>query len=144
MSDHITLNGIIGTEPRHFTTSAGVEIVSFRLATSQSHFDPNANEWKDPGSNWFTVSAFRQLANNCSVSLHKGERVVVVGRLKLRQWEKEEKTGLAVEVEAVSIGHDLSYGTAEFTRVSMGGTSAAPDEDTEADPAEGSGWADAA
>lgn len=117
MSDHITLSGIVGTEPRHFTTSSGVEIVSFRMATSQSYFDQSANEWKDPGSNWFTVSAFRQLANNCSTSIEKGQRVLVVGRLKLRQWEQGDKAGLNVEVEAVSIGHDLAYGTAQFTRV---------------------------
>jgi single-strand DNA-binding protein len=46
----------------------------------------------------------------------KGDRVTVSGDLRIRDWDNGERTGTSVEVEATSIGHDLNYGTADFTR----------------------------
>ena len=40
----------------------------------------------------------------------------VIGRLRVREWSTEEKSGVAVEVDATAVGHDLSRGTAVFTR----------------------------
>lgn len=59
---------------------------------------------------------FRQLATNVAGSLKKGERVIVNGRLRIRDWTSGEKTGTTVDVEADSIGHDLLWGTTSFTR----------------------------
>jgi single-strand DNA-binding protein len=75
--------------------------------------------WVDSDVNWFTVSAFRQLAANISQSISKGERVVVTGRIKVRDWDNGERSGTSVEVEASAIGHDLTFGTATFERRSL-------------------------
>lgn len=66
--------------------------------------------------NWYTVTVFRQLALNCNVSLDKGQRVLVTGRLKIRGWENGERSGTTVEIEAEALGHDLAWGTTAFTR----------------------------
>jgi single-strand DNA-binding protein len=34
----------------------------------------------------------------------------------VRDWETDEKKGRTVEIEAEALGHDLSWGTAAFTR----------------------------
>lgn len=39
---------------------------------------------------YFDVVAFGDLATNVSESLHKGDRVVVVGRLRQERWEDKE------------------------------------------------------
>jgi single-strand DNA-binding protein len=70
-------------------------------------------------TNWYTITAFRQLATNSAVSLKKADRVVVTGRLRIRDWESGDKAGTNIDVEADAIGHDLSWGTAAFSR-SMG------------------------
>ena len=116
MPDAITLTGLVATAPRHLVTSEGLPITSFRLASTQRRFDRSQEKWIDGETNWYTVTAFRQLALNSNASVDKGQRVIVSGRLKIREWENGERSGTTIEIEAESIGHDLSWGTAAFTR----------------------------
>jgi single-strand DNA-binding protein len=116
MSDTITLTGIVATTPRHLVTSAGLAITSFRLASGQRRFDRKKNAWVDASTNWYTVSTFRHLARNVVRSVRKGEHVLVVGRLRIRDWENADRVGTAVEVEADCVGHDLTWCTTTFVR----------------------------
>ncbi|WP_127793634.1 single-stranded DNA-binding protein [Agromyces sp. LHK192] len=117
MSDSITVTGVVGSDPRSITTAQGLSITSFRLATRRRFFDRAAGAWQDGDTNWYTVSAFRTLALNVGASVRKGERVVVHGRLKQRQWAAGEKSGTAVEIDADTIGHDLLFGITQLRRV---------------------------
>ena len=116
MSELITVNGLVATTPRHLVTQDGLPITSFRLASSQRRFDRSQNKWIDGETNWYTVTAFRQLAVNAAQSISKGDRIAVHGKLRVRDWDNGERAGTSVEVEADSMGHDLSWGTAVFTR----------------------------
>lgn len=116
MTDQLTLTGIVGTQPRQFTTSAGLAITSFRLATAHRVYDRETRSWKDLGSNWYTVACFRTLADHVLASIHKGERVIVTGKLRLKNWSSDGREGVNVDLEADSIGHDLLWGTSIFTR----------------------------
>lgn len=116
MSDTITITGNVATEPEHKRTAAGVTITSFRVASGQRRFDRVANAWVDTGTNWYSVSAFRGLADHAFQSLRKGDRVILSGRLRLRAWENGERRGTAVEIDAEAIGHDLRWGTSSFTK----------------------------
>lgn len=126
MSDSITITGIVATIPNVIETSQRLSIASFRLASTHRRYDRAKNEWVDGDTNWYTITAFRQLATNISASLRKGERVIVSGRLKIREWSVGDKSGTNIEVEADSLGHDLSWGTATFTRVSRAAAPAQP------------------
>ena len=117
MNDTITLTGLVATTPRHIKTNEGLAITSFRMACSQRRYDRVQQRWIDSDTNWYTVSMFRTLAENSAVSIAKGDRVIVVGRLRIRDWENTERTGTTVEVEAEAVGHDLSWGTSKFERV---------------------------
>ncbi len=119
MTDTITITGFVATTPRRMTTSAGLDIASFRLASTQRGYDQEAQRWVDGETNWYTVSAFRQLAINLFVSVEKGDRVIVTGALRIRSWESGDKHGTNVDVETDSIGHDLTWGTSEWTRTSL-------------------------
>ena len=116
MTDTITLTGLVATTPRHLITSDGVPITSFRLASKQRHFDRKSGNWVDGATNWYTVTAFRSLAINAVNSLKKGERVVAHGKLRISNWESGEKRGTNIEIDADSLGHDLSWGTTVFSR----------------------------
>lgn len=116
MSDQIAVTGLVGTEPRALTTSSGLALTSFRLASTHRRFDRTAQEWVDVDTNWYTVVTFRNLAVNAATSIRKGQRVVVSGRLRIRDWEKEERSGKTIEIEAESLGHDLAWGTSTFAR----------------------------
>lgn len=162
MSDIVTATGLVATELRNTTTSEGLHIVSFRLASSQRRFNKSTNSWEYGPTNWFTVSTFRSLADNVAASVAKGDRVVVTGRLRIRGWEKDGKSGTIVEIDAEGIGHDLMWGTARFSRTVASGTTSGAvgaagggdtaDSDSGFDPDEGraagepaaDGWATAA
>ena len=117
MPDTITVGGVIATEPKHVVTTEGLKITSFRLASQQRRFDRSQSKWVDADTNWFTITAFRQLAENAQASLSKGDRVLVRGRLRMRDWTSGERTGVSIEIEAEGIGHDLAWGRTEFRRV---------------------------
>ena len=116
MTDSITLTGLVATTPRHLTTTEGLAITSFRLASSQRRFDRSANRWVDGETNWYTVSSFRALADNAATSISKGDRVIVSGKLRIRDWENTDRSGTTVEVEAETLGHDLCWGISTYTR----------------------------
>lgn len=118
MTDTIVLTGLVATTPRHLTTSEGLAITSFRMASSQRRFDRALNRWVDGDTNWYTVSSFRGLAENTAQSVQKGDRVIVQGRLRIRDWENTDRSGTTVEIEAEVIGHDLGWNTVVATRVS--------------------------
>jgi single-strand DNA-binding protein len=103
----LSVSGLVATTPRYIITAEGLEILSFRLASSI-----------DGGeiTNWYTVSAFRQLGTNARDSINKGDRVIVSGNIKVRDWDNGERSGTSVEIEADSLGHDLNYGTSQFAR----------------------------
>lgn len=143
MTDTITITGTVGTDPRHLITGAGLAITSFRLASTLRRFDRTQNRWVDGDTNWYTVTTFRQLAFNTVASIKRGERVVVVGRVRIRDWQTNDKSGTNVDVEADAVGHDLTWGTTQYTRVLVAsaqagesvesGDSAARSDDADAD-----------
>jgi single-strand DNA-binding protein len=116
MSDTITVTGIVATDPRSIVTSTGVPISSFRLASGQRRYDRHTQAWVDTDTNWYTVSTFRQLADNVERSIKKGEHVVVTGRVRVRFWENAERSGTSVDIEAEALGHDLLWCTSAATR----------------------------
>ncbi len=120
MSDHITVIGNIATEPEQRRTAAGIAVTSFRVASSQRHFDSRTGEWVDGITNWYRVSAFRALGENAFGSLSKGQRVIVTGKLRVKEWESGGKKGVDVEIDADGLGHDLMWGTTSFQRVARG------------------------
>lgn len=117
MTDLITVTGVVGSDPRAIVAGQQLPITSFRLASSRRFFNRNTGNWEDAGTNWYTVSAFRQLAFNANASLRKGEHIVVHGRLKQRPWQAGDKAGIAIEIEADAIGHDLSWGITQLQRL---------------------------
>jgi single-strand DNA-binding protein len=116
MSDQYSITGLVATTPRHLVTQDGLPITSFRLAASLRKFDKQLNRWVEAETNWFTITSFRQLAVNSAVSISKGDRILVMGRLRVRDWDNGERAGTSVEIEAESIGHDLVWGSSTFVR----------------------------
>ena len=117
MSDTITLRGYVATDLRQNTTDNGLAVASFRMCTTERRYDRDAGSWVDGQTNWYAVSLFRQLATNAAFSIHKGDRVVVSGRLRLRQWVTDDgRSGTSADIDADTVGHDLMWGTASFRR----------------------------
>ena len=125
MSDNITVRGFVASEIRSSTTPGGVATASFRHGSTERRYDRAASTWVDGNTNWFTVQGYRQLAGNIGCSIKKGQRVIIVGRLKMRSWEKEGRIYHVAEIDAESVGHDLMWGSANFTRTIGAGSQGA-------------------
>jgi single-strand DNA-binding protein len=124
MTDNITVRGFVASEIRSSTTPGGVATASFRLGSTDRRYDRASSTWVDGNTNWFTVQGYRQLAGNIGCSIKKGQRVIIVGRLKMRSWEKDGRVYHVAEIDAESVGHDLMWGSANFIRTA--GNSAHP------------------
>lgn len=116
MTDNMTVRGFVATEIKTSTTPGGVATASFRLGSTDRRYDRASGTWVDGHTNWFTVQGYRQLAGNMACSIKKGQRVIIVGRLKMRSWEKEGRIYHSAEIDADSVGHDLMWGSANFIR----------------------------
>lgn len=139
MTDTITLTGLVATVPFVVSRDDKIPFTSFRLASSQRYFDRRTSEWVAGDTNWYTVTAFRALATNAAASVHKGDRVIVAGRLKVRRWEAGDKSGTSVDVEAESIGHDLAWGTAQYSRSQRENTQGQTEQDQQQAHSEAAG-----
>jgi single-strand DNA-binding protein len=124
----VTVRGLIAATPRQVVTESGLSVISFRLASSYRRFDEKSKSWVTADTNWYTVSAFKKLADNAGSSLAKGDRVLVTGKIKIRDWDNGERSGISVEIDADAIGHDLTFGTTSFER-----TGQPQEEDSEAE-----------
>ena len=112
----VTFQGWLGGEVR-LRSAAGVPVASFRVASTPRRFHRATNTWSDGPTQWFTVTAWRTLAQHCADSLRTGDPVVVHGRLSQSTWiggDHVERSTL--EVEAAFVGHDLNRGRSRFAK----------------------------
>lgn len=118
MKTQLTVRGNVATAPRRFVTDSGVVIAEFRLAATERYLNRQTQEWEDGTTSWYTVSAFRKLAENIFRSFSVGDPVVVSGKLTIKQWTSKDETkkGTTPEITADTAGHDLLLGFTDFTR----------------------------
>ena len=112
----ITLTGWLGGEVTRREAN-GVPVAKFRVATTPRRYNRRTEEWVNGDTQWYSVTAWRQLAENCAESLRRGDPVVIHGRLSAETWTN--KAGIEVssmEIEATFVGHDLGRGVSSFTR----------------------------
>jgi single-strand DNA-binding protein len=107
----VALVGNLTDDPEVRFTPQGTTVASFRLAVT-----PRVREgetWKDGETSFFRINAWRDLAEHAADSLSKGDRALVLGRLKTRSWETAEgERRSTVEVEAEEVGPSLKWATA--------------------------------
>lgn len=100
----IILSGNLTREPELQSTQSGVSLCKFTVAVQGIV----ANEDGEKETDFFNVTAWRGLADNCGRYLTKGSKVLVVGKLKNRSYEGKDGTKkyvtdvLASEVEFLS------------------------------------------
>jgi len=129
----ITIVGNLTDDPELRFTPNGDAVVKFSVAFNRRTFDRQTNEWKDGSTDFHRVTAWRQLAQNVAETLTKGSRVLVHGDLRQRSWtdEKTNQQRSAWEINAESVGAELTWATAKVTRTKGSGgarNEAAPDD----------------
>lgn len=116
MQPLITVLGNVATQPQRRQPVQGQHLTQFRLAQTQRKRDFSGN-WVDGATSWYDVTCWRGPSHNVFASLNKGDPVIVVGRLRINEWEKDGRTGRDAVIDAIAIGPDLRRGISRFTKV---------------------------
>ena len=115
METTMTMTGYVGNDIDVKKTKTGVSLTSFRLASTPRV--RTSEGWSDQATTWMTVTCYRHLADNVAKSIRKGDPVVVHGRVRTQTWSDSQGVNHErMALEAACVGHDLSRGTAAFTK----------------------------
>jgi single-strand DNA-binding protein len=116
MSNTTTLAGNLTRDPEIRYTREGQANATFGLAVNRRWQPKGSDEWEEATS-FFDVVCWRELAENVALSLVKGSRVMVTGRLEQHTWETElGERRSRIEVTAEDVGPSLRFATVEITR----------------------------
>ena len=113
----VTVAGNLTRDAEIRYTRDGQATTALSLAVNRRWQNRDTKEWEESTS-FFDVVCWRELAENVALSLTKGARVVVSGRLEQRSWETDDGERKAkVEIVADDIGASLRFATAEIQKV---------------------------
>lgn len=117
MTNNITVTGNLTREPEIRYTKEGQATTQLGVAVNRRWQDRQTQEWEESTS-FFDVVCWRELAENVALSLAKGMRVTVTGRLEQRSWETEDgERRSKVEISAEDVAPSLRFATAEVQRI---------------------------
>ncbi len=93
----LTIIGNLTRDPELRTTSSGINVCSFTVAVNRRRSAGN----DQPEADFFRVSAWRQLGENCQRYLAKGRKVCVMGPVTVRSYTANDgSTRFSLEVTA--------------------------------------------
>ena len=105
----LTIIGNLTRDPESRTTATGSTVCSFSVAVNRRRSSQNSNQ---PDADFFRVSAWNQLGENCQRYLAKGRKVAVVGRVSVSTYQGNDGTTrasldvMAEDVEFLSSRQD--------------------------------------
>lgn len=118
----ITVIGNLTDDPELKFTPSGAAVANFTVAQTPRTFDRQTNEWKDGEANFFRCAVWRDQAENVAESLQKGQRVIVTGNLRIRNFERQDGSrGTSVEIQVDEVGPSLRWATAKSSKASRSG-----------------------
>ena len=134
----VTIVGNIAADPEMRFLDNGTAITRMRVALNDGWYDREKGEWQERETVWMRIVMWRDLAANVAASLRRGDRVVVVGKLRQHTYEVAENDKRTItEVEAQTVGLDLSRSMAAVMKVrrdapaATDGSASPADDDSE-------------
>lgn len=105
----ITLIGNATADAELRYSASGVPRATWSLAVTPRVKDGDG--WRDGEAAFYRCTAWRQLAETAGESIVRGMRLVVVGRLSPRAYEKDGQQRLSLDVEVDAVGAEMQYAT---------------------------------
>lgn len=99
--NRVHLLGNLGAEPELRLTQAGTPVMDLRLATNEVYFDKD--KVKQTRTEWHTVTVWGARADGLAKILHKGECVLVEGRIQTDKYDKDGATHYRTKIIADNI-----------------------------------------
>ena len=98
--NQLTIIGNLVRDPESKTTNNGKNVTTFTVAVNRVQKDQTGQNIAD----FFRVSAWGQMGDNCQKYLAKGRKVAVVGTVSAHAYQKQDGTpGASLEVFAQNV-----------------------------------------
>ena len=109
---YVSLVGYVVGEPSYRKVGESqIPKLTVRVSWTNRRRDSATGEWVDGNTSFVNVICWRQLAENVSTCLRRGDPVVVRGRLDVRSFTgRDGQRRTVVEVDANGVGPDLNRG----------------------------------
>ena len=106
--NQINLLGNLTRDPDIKYTNEGTAICEMGLAVGRRWTDKEGKE--SEAVDFFNVTCWSGMAENCAASLKKGDRILVNGHMNLRSWEnKEGKKFNIINITADTVAASLEF-----------------------------------
>jgi single-strand DNA-binding protein len=111
----VTLHGYVGQDVT-LKQMGRYDMATFRVGTTPRWRDSQGT-YRNGETVWNSVTCWRALAQNVKESIHIGDPVVVIGKLRAERWTTPEGQKRERQyVEATTVAHDLQRGTSIFRK----------------------------
>jgi single-strand DNA-binding protein len=115
-----TVIGTLTSDPQIRILNSGSSVASFTIACNDRRYNKESQQYEDGDTTFLRGSIWKQYAENVAESLRKGDKVIAVGRLRQREYEKDGQKRTSFELDVDEIGPTLRFVTAPTSRTSGG------------------------
>ena len=129
----ISFIGNLTDDPDMRFTPSGAAVCTFRVASNRRWTGRDGQQQEE--TTFLNVNCWRDLAENVAESLSKGDRVVVLGRVRVRSYEnRDNQTVWVTEIEADEVAPSLRWARAKIDKSSGSSSSGGGAGDTDIPP----------
>lgn len=111
--NQLTLLGNLARDPEIKYTSEGLAITDLRVAVNRKWKNREGNDMENV--EFFNVTTWNKLAENCANDLKKGDRIMVSGRLNHRSFETKD----GKKINIMNVIADVVAASLEFCSVKI-------------------------
>lgn len=116
----VTIVGNVTGDPTLDKGPSGAPYSRFSVAQTPRRKGANG-EYEDEETMFFRCTAFGSTGENVAASLHKGDRVLVVGRMKTSSYQKDGENRTSMEVMVDHVGPELKWAQVTGLQKATGG-----------------------
>jgi single-strand DNA-binding protein len=117
----ITLVGNLVADPERRRTQSGTSVTSLRIASTERHVDKATGQWVDGDTTHVSAVCWRGLADNVARSLRRGDRIILLGRLRERDLpSRDGDERVTYEIDVSEIGAELTFATVSVHKARSG------------------------
>ena len=111
----ITMTGNLVSDPELRYTPSGTAVANFTVANTPRFMQDDV--WQDGDPLFLRCTVWFEYAENVANSLHKGDRVLVSGRLRANYYEtKDGEKRTSFECDVDEVGPALRFTTADVEK----------------------------
>ena len=111
--NQLTLLGNLAKDPEIKYTNEGLAVAELRVAVNRRWKDKEGNDMENV--EFFNITAWNKLAENCASDLKKGDRVIVSGRLNHRSFDTKD----GKKINIMNVIADVVAVSLEFNSVKI-------------------------